>query len=951
MADAPPPPPAFRPPSPTPLSIKATSYRSARQNELDAVRSKGVAKIFYRHFTDATEKIRAEREAAEFALNDIIARKAGLKANPKIFDKDGLTLTQLDALHMELQKKSKTVQRKERETIELHRRYVSQYGGNEAAARKALSKHGSPSPVVNANLSSSITGLGSTMPVLHENRDYDIIRQTDLETARAKEKKTCDGVGSVTAQRLEDGSFYDSTRVPTPPRGVGKLNRKENAVQSPPLLDITRDLSSNIGIDSPGVVACSGSGSSTTLQPQDKKAATKNVLLEFPPLSPSNSFGNISGLEGSFLGGVMIGNDDDSGDADSAMSGLTSMDGATIAIAEFTLTEFLREETENIRQMLTGNIGQSDYDDDELSDIQTVKTTTTLESQKASYAAKNAEQLAKEMEEATAWIDNPSLLDNDSDEEKSVQTNTKSAPEWVAYYCDDHKKPYYYNTVTTQTCWTEPRDTVIDKSALKKSEIPNDHKCDDEDTVIVKDYTKYDTAAVKDYTKSAPKDNQPQNRSMEENLAQIDQFRPDSDAISVASGHMSRTSRASKSMAYKRKRALKRRRRNRVIIFVFTVCSMFGTVVYKSRERWMPMLGMQTVRQREATIVTERANKERLLKEEEEGKKKAESEAKKHAELEAKKKAELEAKKKAELEAKKKAESDGKKKIEEKRIEAEQAARKKAEEAKLAAKKKTEEAELVAKKKTEEKRIKAELAAQKKVEEERIKAEKLEKAAKEKAEKTAKKKAEEERKATELAEKKAIEERKATELAEKKAVEERKTAELAEKKAAKAEEERIKTELATKKKAEEERIAAELEAARKVEEKRKLAELEAAKKAEEEKRKLAEIKAEKERKLAKVKAEEKRKQQEEAARKQLEDKIREDERRKVEAEFRLKEQEQEQNASSLQVISEKKVNCRLPFARFFMKPCKAKAEKAKAESKKKRKPLFDLSALIDSMMQ
>merc|ERR1711957_235631 len=110
------------------------------------------------------------------------------------------------------------------------------------------------------------------MPVLHENHDYDIIRQTDLETARANEKKKCDGVGSSAAQKLEDGSLYESTYASTSPNNhVGKLNKQL------PILDV----------DSPGVVA--SSSSSTTNQPQDR-ISTTNDVSDAPPLSPSNSF-------------------------------------------------------------------------------------------------------------------------------------------------------------------------------------------------------------------------------------------------------------------------------------------------------------------------------------------------------------------------------------------------------------------------------------------------------------------------------------------------------------------------------------------------------------------------------------------------------------------------------------------------------------------------------------
>jgi len=947
MADAPPP-PKFKPPSPTPPSMSPTSYRSARQNELDALRSKGLAKIFNRHFTDATEKITSEREAADAALAEIVARKAELAANPKLFDKNGLTFTQLDALHMELQKRKHTVQRKERETIELYRRYVSQYGGNEVMARKALSKHGTPNSTALGNIS-----MGSTMPVLHENHDYDIIRQNDLDTARAKEKKKCVGVGKQVGRKLEDGSFYESTRAPSPTNTnrVGKLIKKEITSQSPPLLDITGDLNSNGGMDAPGVVA--STGSSTTLQPQDKQSQGNDVS-EFPPISPSNSFGNISGLDSSFLGGVMVGpgnKDDYDSDGDgSDMSGLTSIDGATIAIAEFKLTEFLREETESIRKMLGGDVGGSDYDE-ELSDIATVKTATSIESQRAANAANKAEELAKKMAEATAWMDNPALLDDDSEDDNDENDGEESlqpTPQWVAYYSDEHKRVYYFNTLTNQTCWTEPQDEEIDKSALKKekSKLGNDDDYD-EDTVV-----------VKDYTKAEPKERS-QNRSMSENLALIDQFRPNSDAASVCSGAMSgamsRNSRTSKVLAFKRKRALKRRRRNRIIV-AFTVCSMVGAGVYRSREQWMPVLGLQTTQQKEiendrilkeaAASAAEKVKAERLQKE----KLLAAEKERKMAELAASKKAELEAKKKTELEAKEKAELAAKKKAEEKRI----------------------QAELVAQKKAEEKRRLAELAAQKKIEEE-IKAEK---AAKKKAEIAAKKKVEEERRKAELAAKMAEEERVKAELVAKA------KAELAAKK--KAEEERIKAELAAKakaelaakKKAEEERKVAELAAAKKVEEERRLAELRAAEerklaefKAAEE-RKLAEMKAEDERKLAELKAKEEKREKQEAEQKrrekELERQIREDERKKVELEQRIREDERKKLLDEIRRKNEetggltttpikrkKKIICSLPFAFLFSKDCKKvkKEKKEKVALVKRNKPDLSKISLIDSMLQ
>jgi len=942
----PPPPPLLT--SPTRASSTAASSRSARQDELDALRSKGLAKIFNRHFTDTTDKINAEREAADVALNEIIARKAKLAANPKSFDKGGLTLTQLDALQMELKKRKQSVQQKERETVELYRRYVSQYGSNEMA-RKALVKHGIPNSAVGSAMMNS--SMKNTMPVLHENGDYEIIRQADLETARAKEKTNCVG--------------------------------KESPIQSPPLLLLDND--------SPGVVA--SNGSSTTYQQQDRTNTTTDVP-DHLPLSPSDSIGNASGAS---FGGFMVGPghvDERDTDEDSVMPGLTPINSATVAIAEYKLTEFLREETDNIRKMLGGNLGDESEEDDELSELGTISTRTSVESQRAINAAKKAEDLAKNMEKETAWMTNPDLLEDsdEDDDEKSLP----SKPQWVAYYSEQQEKVYYCNSETNESSWTEPRDCEIDKSALEGIDLPKDDICDSEDTVVVKDYTKSDDVVVKNYTKHSPKAAQPQYRSMSDNLAQIDRFRPDSDATSIGSANVSRSSsRASKVLAYKRKRRLQRRRRNRIIVAV-TVCSMVGVGVYKSREQWMPILGLQTARQKaieEERIVNERAafeaertKEERLRKEEEERKKKMlEEKERTKVELAAKKKAEKE-RKAAEKLAREKAEQKrteaelaAKKKAEEERIEAELVAKKKAEEerieAELAAKKKAEEerieAELAAKKKAEEKRIEAEIAAKRKAEEERIN-----------AEIAAKKKAEEKRiKAELVAKKKAEEDRiKAEKAAMKKAEEDRMKAELAVKKAElaakKAEEDRAKAELLAKKKAlqerieaakkvEEERKLAELEAAKKAKEERRLAELEAAKRAKEERR-LAELeaakKAEEERlKVAKLKAEEEKRQQEAKALKdkerlqEMEKRIREDERRKIEEEMRQQKLKEDQaskalvlkgkQASTALVLKGKRILrrsvCSVPFSVYLVKRCRSAWVK----------PKFDIEAIIDSMMQ
>lgn len=106
---------------PSAASPPRVPYHSLVQTELDDLRQKGLTKKINRHFTLEAERLKKERKEAEDALQEIIKRKAELAANPKLYEKkvsrgsDDMTLTQLDALHMELQRKKQEVIRKEKE--------------------------------------------------------------------------------------------------------------------------------------------------------------------------------------------------------------------------------------------------------------------------------------------------------------------------------------------------------------------------------------------------------------------------------------------------------------------------------------------------------------------------------------------------------------------------------------------------------------------------------------------------------------------------------------------------------------------------------------------------------------------------------------------------------------------------------------------------------------------
>ena len=176
-------------------------------------------------------------------------------------------------------------------------------------------------------------------------------------------------------------------------------------------------------------------------------------------------------------------------DDDSAMSGLTDNDCATVDEAGWKLTEFLRTETENIKRILDDSAmsGLADIDcatvaeagwkltenikrmlgnepdigeDDDYRIFTHNKSLVSGDSDRVGKVAREAEEMVKEMAEATAWMNDPTLLESESDSESEVDDSDK--PAWVAFWSDDHEREYYHNVVTNQTFWTKPQGVEID---------------------------------------------------------------------------------------------------------------------------------------------------------------------------------------------------------------------------------------------------------------------------------------------------------------------------------------------------------------------------------------------------------------------------------------------------------------------------------------------------------
>lgn len=627
-----PPPPKTQPPPPI-FSPPVASYRSARREELDALRQKGLAKIFNRHFTSVADKIRQEREAAELALQEIVKRKAELAENPKCFKEGGLTLTQLDKLHMELKKRKNEVQRKERETQELYKRYCSQYGGDTeySFADVALWKK-------------ATSGLGLT--AVHEGTDEgyhseDMVRQSDLARAREADVARAGHYANVNklASEIEENQAAgqrgcEADGVTHPDKGTGFVNTRSfttTVLSPPPPSGSGSSLIPDAVAPSAKITPIKGEQNHRQgpLKLNESGLDATAASTPTPAESPSVQ-GNASVMDRSLYFAKFDDREDD--DDDSAVSGLTDIDGVTVAEAEWKLTEFLRTETENIKKMLRNEPLDLDAveEDDNYSIFTYNRSLVSGESDRVGRAAREAEEMVARMAEATAWMNDPTLLENETDSEEEEEDgnhddelNPICKVEWTAYWSADHQREYYHNSVTHQTCWTKPLDVEIDYSHVEGAKQSSNSSTASANSSSVNirmnvsmispaktvhtTITKLDSppsgekVAVKDFTNKSSKGPSPEALSASKytNDHAIKSLRPtdasdeNSDVVctigspaasSVTSlGMSSRSSTTtSKVMQYRRKRARIARRNRRLGIAVLSTIVLGAVYYYKN---------------------------------------------------------------------------------------------------------------------------------------------------------------------------------------------------------------------------------------------------------------------------------------------------------------------------------------------------------------------------------
>lgn len=207
--------------SPPPAStMSLSSQKKSRQDELESLRRRGLARLLNKHFTSTAQEMAEEREAADLALRELEKRKAEFKSkeqsssfSPSSKDTKA-EWTLLEQMYAELRRRKDDVRQKERETAELYQKYVGTSG-------VSAGLFGLPSPTAartnsfrSFSFSSSSVGWASTsklfapmaaaadpnasttkadiLDTVNENHVHcdndDVIRQADLLLAKMRER-------------------------------------------------------------------------------------------------------------------------------------------------------------------------------------------------------------------------------------------------------------------------------------------------------------------------------------------------------------------------------------------------------------------------------------------------------------------------------------------------------------------------------------------------------------------------------------------------------------------------------------------------------------------------------------------------------------------------------------------------------------------------------------------
>jgi hypothetical protein len=191
-----------------PVASKAKDYTERPEevtDELDDLRTRGIAKVLNKHFTDTTKQLAKEKAQADAALADLERRRAQTK---EFVPSKGGELNPYDKLYLQLQQKRAECRRKEKETVMLYQRYVMKYGKSaKATAEKENAE--AAKPVALGTLDENVeSNFGDKTP----KKTGGMSKELDVKKKQQEEEAKVNHFMSALTKFMTDEQIHEDAR-------------------------------------------------------------------------------------------------------------------------------------------------------------------------------------------------------------------------------------------------------------------------------------------------------------------------------------------------------------------------------------------------------------------------------------------------------------------------------------------------------------------------------------------------------------------------------------------------------------------------------------------------------------------------------------------------------------------------------------------------------------------
>lgn len=476
------------PPPLPPSALKKGNNRRGtpkpRDDELEALRQRGLTTLLNRHFTETTQKVALERAAADAAMADLQARKA--QTSEFVPSKDG-ELSPLDALYVKVNQWQKETRKKERETLLLYQRYVNKFGASGhvqvPATPAAASGSGAAAMVTPSTPSWATHAVDTTSP------------DSMYSPPAAPPPVTPTYVPTI-AKKIEQAltEYLDAGGMELPSMellGKDQTYQEVFAKHEAEFKNYYRRQLESRGVDAKTSLRWSqktpqeredavykGPGATITNNPLVRNLRTQGMYEPQMSSTPEEQGGEDDAAPNSdvFASRPCFVNEDF--DDRSLVSGLTTLNSAetrrVLQDCERSVATFLRDEHEAIKRMMeeAGESDDSNRSSGKASDMGSI-----------AKAADQAEHLVKEMQQILDdfTVSSQRMMMMPDEEEEDADTtaaqkaggrryHTSNPDEyWVAYYDEAYQREYYHERNTNRTQWDPPDVDTTSQSNSQSS--------------------------------------------------------------------------------------------------------------------------------------------------------------------------------------------------------------------------------------------------------------------------------------------------------------------------------------------------------------------------------------------------------------------------------------------------------------------------------------------------